>query len=186
MVFKRLIRLSSGAVVQLINSLFDANHPLDSTVEYPNTETVSDKLRKLMSDAMIVINGTHVYNIESEIGYDAGIVIRIFEYGYAEALRSMAVSENGAAVDLTFPNARVIYWEARAPEKLTLRMHFPDGSWHSYEVPTFNFLAHSVAELEERKLTMLLPFYVLKLRKRLERAASSTAAMENLRRPMLL
>ena len=39
------------AVVQFINGLFEANHPLDSVVEYPNTENVSRKLRKLLSDA---------------------------------------------------------------------------------------------------------------------------------------
>jgi predicted transposase YdaD len=56
---------------------------------------------------------------------------------------------------------------------VTLRLKFPDGSSHDYGVKTFNFLAHTVEELEERGLTILLPFYVLKLRRRLDKAGSA-------------
>ncbi|MCL2010568.1 MAG: hypothetical protein FWG71_08515, partial [Synergistaceae bacterium] len=53
LILKRLLRLSAGAVIQFINGLFGTEHPPDSTVEYPNTEHVSRKLRRLMPDIVI-------------------------------------------------------------------------------------------------------------------------------------
>jgi hypothetical protein len=67
LILKQLMRLSNVAIVQFINGLFETNHSLDSTVEYPNTETVSRKLRKLLSDTVVIINGIHAYHLEGEI-----------------------------------------------------------------------------------------------------------------------
>jgi hypothetical protein len=187
-VVKRLIRLSGVAVVQFINGLFGKNHPLDSAVEYPNTETVSENLRKLMSDTIIIIGGVHVYHIESEIDSDdAEIVLRVFDYGYAEGLRTKEADEQ-RNLRIRFPEAKIIYWEAsrKAPDTVTLKLEFPDGGSYDYTVPTFKFLDYDIGELEARKLTILLPFYVLKLRrqvrrtKRPERRAELAAEMRQL------
>ena len=62
LVLKRLMKLSSQAVIQFINGLFGTDHPPDSTVEYPSTEQISRKLRRLMSDIIIVINGIYIYH----------------------------------------------------------------------------------------------------------------------------
>ncbi|MDR1740532.1 MAG: hypothetical protein LBR38_01605, partial [Synergistaceae bacterium] len=107
LVLKRLMRLSGRAVVCLINGLFGTRHPLDASVEYPNVETVSDGLRQRLSDMMIIVNKVHVYHIEGEVRYKVGIVLRIFEYGYASAINSKVVSGDGRVVELTFPDAIV-------------------------------------------------------------------------------
>ncbi|MDR3353825.1 MAG: hypothetical protein LBO21_02155 [Synergistaceae bacterium] len=171
LVLKQLIRLSSEAVIQFINGLFGTNHPLDSSVEYPNTENVSKKLRRLMSDTVIIINGVHVYHIEGEISGDADIALRVFEYGFAEGLRARTPSEDGR-ITIRFPNARIIYWEItnEVPDEVMLSLEFPDGGRYDYKVKAFKFLKYSVKELEERKMAILLPFYVLKLRKRTVKA----------------
>jgi len=109
LILKQLIRLSNEAVVQFINGLFGTNHPPDSTVEYPNTETVSKKLRRLLSDTIVIINGAYAYHIEGEIGNDANIVIRVFEYGFMEALRTKSARDDDAVIELRFPEARIIY-----------------------------------------------------------------------------
>ncbi|MDR3230976.1 MAG: hypothetical protein LBT65_06025, partial [Synergistaceae bacterium] len=78
-IFKRLMESSSLAIIQFINGLFDADHPLDSTVAYPKTETVKDtSLRPQMSDTVIIIGGVHAYHIEAEIDDDnADMVVRV-------------------------------------------------------------------------------------------------------------
>ncbi|MDR1649111.1 MAG: hypothetical protein LBR71_02525, partial [Synergistaceae bacterium] len=91
LILKRLLKLSGPAVVQFINGLFGTNHPLDSTVEYPNTENVSKKLRRIMSDMIVIINGAYTYHLEAEIKDDENIVVRVFEYGFAEGLRTKEV-----------------------------------------------------------------------------------------------
>jgi hypothetical protein len=180
LILKQLIRLSNVAVVQFINGLFNTEHPLDSTVEYPNTETVSRKLRKLMSDTLVIINGIYTYHIEGEISDDADIVVRVFEYGFVEGLRTKTVTDDDNVIEIRFPDARIIYWETsrNTPDEVTLRLKFPDGKYHDYKVKTLKFLNHDISELERQKLSILLPFYVLKLRKRTVSAKTSKQRTE--------
>lgn len=172
LILKQLMRLSNVAIVQFINGLFETNHPVDSTVEYPNTETVSRKLRKLLSDTVVIINGIHAYHLEGEIGDDANIVVRVFEYGFAEGLRTKTTTGEDNVIEVRFPNAKIIYWETtgKTPDEVTLRLKFSDGKHYDYKVKTFKFLNHDISELEQQKLSILLPFYVLKLRKRVASA----------------
>ncbi|GHV38109.1 hypothetical protein FACS1894187_16410 [Synergistales bacterium] len=180
LILKQLIRLSSAAVIQFINGLFGTNHPLDSTVDYPNTETVSKKLRRLQSDTIIIIGGVYAYHIEAEIGDDENIVVRVFEYGLAEALRTKTLSEDGSKISIKFPSARIIYWETtkKTPDEVTLSLEFSEGEQYNYKVKSFKFLEHDIKELEERKLAILLPFYVLKLRKQTVSAKTSKRRAE--------
>jgi hypothetical protein len=179
LILKQLMRLSNVAVINFINGLFGTKYPLDSKVEYPNTENVSKKLRRLMSDTIVIIGGVHVFHIEAEIGTDENIVVRVFEYGFMEGLRTKTVSKDGSRISLKFPNARIIYWETtkKTPDEVTLSLEFADGNY-DYKVKTFKFLNHSVDELEDGKLVILLPFYVLKLRKRAVRARTSKRRVE--------
>jgi hypothetical protein len=160
------------AVVQFINGLFGADHPLDSKVEYSNTETVSRKLRRLLSDILVIVNGVHVYHVEAEIGHDENIVIRVFEYGFAEGLRTKTVLDGGKRITLKLPEARIIYWETtkHTPDEVVLVLEFPDGGSYEYKVKALKFLSHEIHELEEKKLAILLPFYVLKLRRQVASA----------------
>jgi hypothetical protein len=163
---------SSTPIRLFINGLFGTDYPPESTVEYPNTEQVGRKLKRIMSDTMIIIGGIHVYHVEAQIGDDENIAVRVFEYGYAEGLRTHAVTDD--LVTLKFPAARIIYWETtnKTPNEVTLRLEFPDGNYYDYKVKTFKPLNYTIAELKERKMAILLPFYVLKLRKRVVRAKS--------------
>ncbi len=56
-VFKKVITLSAGAVVHLINGLFGTDYPPDSTVEYNWTEFQDDRLKRILADTIITING---------------------------------------------------------------------------------------------------------------------------------
>jgi hypothetical protein len=179
-ILKRLMSLSGVAIVQFINGLFDADHPLDSTVEYPNTETVSRDLRCIRSDIVIIVSGIHAYHIEGQIDDDANMAVRVFEYGFAEGLRTKIVSNEGEKISIRFPDARIIYWETtgNTPDKVTLSLEFPEGGCYDYTVKTFKFLNYEIRELEARKLTILLPFYVLKLRKKVVTAKTAKSRQE--------
>jgi hypothetical protein len=180
LILKQLIRLSRVAIIQFINGLFGTNHPLESTVDYPNTETVSKKLRKLMSDTVVIIGGLHAYHLEGEIDDDANVVLKVFEYGFAEALRTQSMVEEDNVSTICFPKAKILYWETsgKTPDEVTLRLIFPDETRHDYKVKTFKFLDHAISELEKQKMTILLPFYLLKLRARVVSARTSKRRVE--------
>jgi hypothetical protein len=181
LILKQLIRLSSVAIIQFINALFDTNYPLDSKVEYPNTETVSKKLRKLMSDTVVIIGGLHAYHLEGEIDADnASVALKVFEYGFAEGLRTQTRTEEDNVTTIRFPQARILYWETsgKAPDEAPLRLIFPDETRYDYKVKTFKFLDHDISELEKQKMVILLPFYLLKLRARAVSARTSKRRTE--------
>jgi hypothetical protein len=173
LIFKRLIQEASPrAVVAMVNGLFAADYPLDSPVSFPNKETVTEDLGVFVSDMTLLIGG-EVFHIEAQIDDDLNMALRMFRYGYHEAIRRPRTGEDGV-LTITFPQMRVLYWETtkKPPDNLTLRIVFPDLSGHDFVVPAFKVLEHEVEELEERRLALLLPFYVLKYRKAVKAAKS--------------
>jgi hypothetical protein len=51
------------------------------------------------------------------------------------------------------------------PDKVILRLLFPDISVHDYEIEAFKVLKQSVETLGERNMALLFPFYLLKFHK---------------------
>jgi hypothetical protein len=166
LIFKRLLQEASPrAVVSLINGLFNTDFPLDSPVSFPNKEKVTEALRQIVSDMMLLIAG-EPFHLEAQIDDDLNMALRMFRYGYHEAVSKPETGEEGN-LTITFPQARVLYWETtkKTPDEITLHIIFPDRSRHDFVVPAFKVLEHGIAELERMKLALLLPFYVLKYRK---------------------
>jgi hypothetical protein len=147
--FKLIIgSISSRALITLINALFGSNHPPDSEVRRLNTEQIDKRLRKQQADEIVSINGLD-YLIEEQTAEDANMAIRIFECGYAHALRNKVTE--GGVITLPFPRAVVIYLEAGAatPDELAVRLEFPDGGGHDFKVKAVKPLDYGVDELVE-------------------------------------
>jgi hypothetical protein len=149
LIFKRLIQEASPrAVVALINGLFNTAFPLDSPVSFPNKEKVTEDLRQIVSDMIILIAG-ELFHFEAQIDDDLNMALRLFRYGYHEAITRPKTGEDGN-LTITFPQARVLYWETtkKTPDNLTLHIIFPDRSRHDFVVPAFKVLDHGIEELE--------------------------------------
>jgi hypothetical protein len=168
LVFKRLMHLSSTAVVNFINGLFKANHPLTSKVEYFSTEHAGKNLKKTHKDMVTGVNADR-YTIEIQHANDKTMALRIFIYSYSDALNTRTTDKNGV-ITLDFPNAAVIYLKSAGKTNETLRFLFPDKTEHIFTVPVFNLLDHSIPDLEKQNMQLLLPFYVLKLHDKVKRA----------------
>jgi hypothetical protein len=166
-VLKRIMATaSSEAIISLINGLFKTKHPPGGTVSFPSTVIVNDELKQIITDIEILIDGKHLYHIEAEIDNKLNIALRMFRYGYERGLGRKNAGKDGV-ITIPFPKARVLYWETtkNTPDTAWLRLIFPDGTPHEFKVETFKVLEHSPGELAKKKLSLLLPFYILKLRK---------------------
>jgi hypothetical protein len=173
LIFKRLVQeASSQTVVSLVNGLFGTAFPLDSPVSFPSKERVTENLRQIVSDMMILISD-EMFHLEAQIDDDLNMALRMFRYGYYEAINRQRTEEDGS-LTISFPQARILYWETtrRTPDNVTLHIVFPDRSRHDFVVPAFKVLEHGIEELEGKKLALLLPFYVLKYRKQVKAARS--------------
>jgi len=171
-VFKKLLRLSRKAVIAFINGLFGTDYPPTATVEYPNTETVSTKLRRRISDAYLKVQG-QTYHVEMQSTVDNDIIIRVFEAGFGYA-RDEKTFDGDVRV-LRLPAARIIQIQGEVSRPQVLRLIFPDGSRHDYTVEVLNLLRQDVMATASKGLALLLPFYALKLRRDVEAAKTSEA-----------
>lgn len=181
-VFKKILTLSSKAVVNLINGLFDTQYSPDSTITYNWTEFQDKELRRVLADTIVTVNGRDSYHMEAQIYQEEDIVFRVFEYGYHHANRIHQQVDN--IYHLHFPQARIIYLysEKEVPDKSVLRLNFGAQGYFDYEVSNFQFLKNSTEELNRKKMIILMPFALLRLRKAIEkkRSPENLEALKNL------
>lgn len=168
--FKRLLTLSSGLVIGLINSLFGTDYPSDSTLTYNDKENVDNQLRRTIADSIITVNGLHSYHMEAQVYKDDNIIFRMFNYGYQFSLKNSI-----SGVDrIVFPEPAIIYLadEEVLPDVYELEIDFGSQGVFRYRVPACNFIAMTLDEIEQKHMILLLPFYIMRLRKAMSRDRS--------------
>ncbi len=112
---------------------------------------------------------------------DEEIEFRVFDYGYRYALR-----ERSGGDVLVFLDLRVIqlYRHNGMPDTKTLLLDFGAQGSFEYKIPVFKLLEHSIEEISRRRMIILMPFMILKLRDSLKRERSPEN-MEALRKLIL-
>ena len=166
--FKCVTTLSSKAVVNMINGLYGTDYPPDSKVTYPATDSVNSNLDERYADVFITINDTYTYHMEAQMTEDQSIIFRVFEYGFMYAHKHRF--EN----ILRFPEPKILYLysEKEIPENYVLKLQFGSNRTIEYPISTFNFIATDTEELNQKKLILLIPFQLLKIRKLLQKDRS--------------
>lgn len=171
-IFKKILTLSSTAVVNLINGLYDTNYPPDSTIDYNWTEFHDNELRRTLADTIITINHRYSYHIEAQLLKDENLIFRVFEYGFNHASRNYI--SNSYEDILPFPESRIIYLYStdNIPDKYTLTLDFGTQGRFQFQVPVIKYLNTTPEELTKKKMVILIPFELLKLRKIVEKNRS--------------
>ncbi len=179
-IFKRIMGLSQSSVINLINGIFETDYdPYTSSIEYLSTENVNDFLQLTVADVLIQVNHADIYHMEAQMNEDQNIVLRMFNYGYLTASRYRR-----SANELIFPEQKIIYLSAdkNLAEEYHLIIRFGDQGTYTYKVDAYNYNEKSIEELNQKKLILLIPFQLLKLRKPLEKARTkeNVALLKNL------
>jgi hypothetical protein len=182
-VFKQLMQTASKkAIIGLVNGLFGTHYSEKSSVSFPATVFVDSKLRELVTDMLIQINGSDILHIEAQIDDDLNMALRMYLYDFEVALRYAQRSPTGD-IEMDLPKAIVLYWETtkKTPDEHKVTIKAPNGGRLDYTVPTYKVLNHDIDDLASNKMLLLLPFYMLKLRKQVNSALSrKTEAHEKL------
>ena len=172
--FKRILTLSDKAVINLINGLFGTDYPTNSKITYNWTEHEDKELKRTLSDSILTINDRDIYHIEAQMTEDEEIVFRVFEYGFGHAYKNRTY-EDGRET-MIFPRPCIIYLDEgkkdTIPDEYTLVLKFENQGEFSYKVPVFKLQTISIQELNDKKLIVLLPFLLLRLRKKIEKIRS--------------
>jgi len=168
-IFKRIITLSGSAVVRFINTVFEKDFPLDAEITYNWTESVDDRLGKKIADTIITINGAYKFHAEVQAGDDSVIAVRMFEYEFREAIKYR--ESDGNKITLNLPEARIIYLSHtdKTPDAVELVFNFQGQGVFSYKVKAEKLLNYTLDALDKSGMVIMIPLYLLKLRKEIQR-----------------
>jgi len=164
--FRTILNDCRQLVIPVINEIFNESYTGDEKIEFfPNEHFIdqqdeSDKRRITDTNFRITGKTTKKYHLECESSYpDGKITIRLFEYDAQIALDEGEVTEE--ILTVTFPNTAVLYLRTRkkTPDKMKYVIVTPGGTVR-YDIPVMKVQAYSLDDIFEKRLLMLIPFYI--------------------------
>lgn len=121
------------------------------------------------------------YHFECQAGDDSSIAIRLVEYAAGYAFDNIEATERGAK--MTIPHSAVIFLRGSAGTegRLAVTLEYPGGT-AEYEVPVLYIKNYTVADIFEKGLLLLLPFYAFQFtEKEFEEMEADPGKMERLK-----
>lgn len=164
--FRTILNDCRKLVIPVINEIFGECYTGDEKIEFfPNEHFIDQQDeadKKRVTDTNFRITGTETkkYHLECESSYpDGKITIRLFEYDSQIALDESEITEETLTV--TFPNTAVLYLRTRkkTPDKMKYVIVTPGGTIQ-YDIPVMKVQSYSLDDIFEKRLLMLIPFYI--------------------------
>ena len=164
--FRTILNDCRKLIIPVINEIFSEHYTGEEEIRFfPNEhfldqQDVADKERITDTNFQIIGITAKKYHLECESSLpDGKITIRLFEYDAQIALDEGEVTEETLTV--TFPNTAVMYLRAykKTPDKMKYVIITPGGTVQ-YDVPIMKVQSYSLDEIFEKRLLMLIPFYI--------------------------
>ena len=154
--FRTILNDCRKLIIPVINEIFGESFTGEEEIQFfPNEHFIdqkdeADKERITDTNFTVLGKTQKKYHIECESSLpDGKITIRLFEYDAQIALDEGEVTEETLTV--TFPNTAVLY--LRSYKKTP-------GGTVQYDIPTMKVQTYSLDDLFEKRLLMLIPFYI--------------------------
>ena len=185
--FRTILNDCRKLVIPVINEIFGESYTGDEKIEFfPNEHFIDQQDeadRKRITDTNFRITGTETkkYHLECESSYPNGrITIRLFEYDSQIALDEGEITEETLTV--TFPHTAVLYLRTRkkTPDKMKYVIVTPGGTVQ-YDIPIMKVKSYSLDDIFEKRLLMLIPFYIFSHEDSFPDYNSSRQRLENLK-----
>ncbi|MBQ7067143.1 MAG: hypothetical protein IJN92_10030 [Lachnospiraceae bacterium] len=167
-VFRTILERMPSLAIPLINEVFHTDYPEDEDIKQYRNEHITVN-GKVITDSCLGIRD-RIYHIECQSTNDNFVIIRMIEYDFAIALEQAEsrIKESGEKSEYTlhFPNSCVLYLRnTRNKDSINMKVILPNGKDFLYEVPVIRLQDYTKDEIFQKKLLMLLPFYVMKYEK---------------------
>ena len=164
--FRTILNDCRKLIIPVINEIFGETYIGEEEIQFfPNEHFIDQQDeadRERITDTNFTIFGKipKKYHIECESSLpDGKITIRLFEYDAQIALDEGEVTEETLTV--TFPNTAVLYLRTykKTPDKMKYVIITPGGTVQ-YDVPIMKVQTYSLDDIFEKRLLMLIPFYI--------------------------
>ena len=164
--FRTILNDCRKLIIPVINEIFDEHYTGEEEIRFfPNEhfldqQDAADKERITDTNFQIIGKIVKKYHLECESSLpDGKITVRLFEYDAQIALDEGEFTEETLTV--TFPNTAVMYLRSykKTPDKMKYVIVTPGGTVQ-YDVPIMKVQSYSLDEIFEKRLLMLIPFYI--------------------------
>ncbi|MEZ3436366.1 MAG: hypothetical protein K1W34_17425 [Lachnospiraceae bacterium] len=164
--FRTILNDCRNMILPVINEIFDEEYIGDEKIEFfPNEhfldqQDMADKERITDTNFKVIGKEIKKYHLECESSLpDGKMTIRLFEYDAQIALDEGEVTEETLTV--AFPNTAVLYLRAyrKTPDKMRYVIVTPGGTVQ-YDIPVMKVQTYSLNDIFEKRLLLLIPFYI--------------------------
>ncbi len=164
--FRTILNDCRKLIIPVINEIFGETYTGDEEIRFFPNEHFLDQQdeadKERITDTNFTVFGKipKKYHVECESSLpDGRITIRLFEYDAQIALDEGKVTEETLTV--TFPNTAVLYLRTykKTPDKMKYVIITPGGTVQ-YDVPIMKVQTYSLDDIFEKRLLMLIPFYI--------------------------
>lgn len=185
--FRTILNDCRKLIIPVINEIFKEHYTGKEEIRFfPNEhfldrQDAADKERITDTNFQIIGRIVKKYHLECESSLpDGKITIRLFEYDAQIALDEGEVTEETLTV--TFPNTAVMYLRAykKTPDKMKYVIITPGGTVQ-YDVPIMKVQSYSLDEIFEKRLLMLIPFYIFSHEKSFSEYNNNEQKLEELK-----
>lgn len=185
--FRTILNDCRQLIIPVINEIFGEGYTGEEEVQFFPNEHFLDQQdeadRERITDTNFRIIGKTVkkYHLECESSLpDGKIAVRLFEYDAQIALDEGEVTEETLTV--TFPHTAVLYLRTykKTPDKMKYVIVTPGGTV-AYDVPIMKVQTYSLADLFDKRLLFLIPFYIFSHEKGFPKYNSNEQELEKLK-----
>lgn len=185
--FRTILNDCRKLVIPVINEIFGESYTGEEEIQFFPNEHFIDRQdeadRERITDTNFTVFGKvqKKYHIECESSYpDGRITIRLFEYDAQIALDEGEVRSETLTV--TFPNTAVLYLRTykKTADKMKYIIVTPGGTVQ-YDIPIMKVQNYSLDDIFEKRLLMLIPFYIFSHEKSFPEYNSNGRKLEELK-----
>lgn len=172
--FRTVVNDCKQFLLPFINEVFGEHYIGNEKIEFhPNEHFIDQQDKadvKRITDTNFTVIGDKVkkYHLECESSrYSSKMLIRVFEYDAQIALDQAEIGTE--TLKVTFPHTAVLYLRGTAttPDKMKIVIETPGGAVQ-YDVPVAKIISYSIEDIFEKKLYILIPFYIFTYEKSFE------------------
>lgn len=177
---KRVCESCPRLLILMINSVFSKHHAENAEIIFLDKEqNIESNKNTTYMDMLLEIEACR-YHIEYQL-LEGNMAIRMVEYGMKETIRGLRqngditkVSDGRYEIELVMPLQAVVFLAgANKEDKITVKLHLPNGKIVTYELPCIS-ASETVSELSRKKMYLLIPFQQVQLYSRMLRARHYT------------
>lgn len=185
-VFRTLLNDCRRLIIPVINEVFHERYSGEEEVVFSanehflNQQGGNEDERITDSNFKIVGTATKKYHWECQCNPDSSMLVRMFEYDTQIALDEGEIKEN--VLTVTFPHSAVLYLRCNesTPDKLKIKMVTPGGDV-AYDIPLMKAQQYTLEEIFNKKLLLLIPFYIFSHEKRFKEYEEDETKLELLK-----